>query len=115
VKDADGSINHVKVKILPNYDNTEKKVKGFLHWVSKEHSLPATCHLFQPHFLVEDLKKEMRKAAEAGDQNKDKWLDFVNTESHIVKPNAKIWNLHKDIAIDSRFQFERMGYFVLTE
>ena len=45
----------------------------------------------------------MRKAEEAGDKNKDKWLDFVNTESHIIKPNAKIWNLHKDIAIDTRF------------
>jgi len=42
-KNADGSINHVKVKALP--DATEK-LKGVLHWVSKENSLTVTCNLY---------------------------------------------------------------------
>jgi len=30
--------NKVRVKVLPNY---AEKVKGVIHWVSKEHSVPA--------------------------------------------------------------------------
>jgi len=100
-KNADGSINHAKVEILPEY---KEKVKGYLHWVSESHSMTATVNLYQVHFLVEDLKKYG-----------DKWLDQINPNSLIVKNNAKLWNLHKNTKIDSRFQFERVGYFVVTE
>lgn len=77
--------------------------------------MSATCHLYAPHFLIEDIKREIKKCAEGGEKDKDKWLDFINPDSHIIKDNAKIWNLHKGMAIDTRFQFERAGYFVLTE
>jgi len=123
-KNADGSIDRVKVKILPGFDNSDKKVKGFLHWVSKDHSVSATCNLYAPHFLVDDIKKEMKKCGEKAEKEtnpakaakiKEEWLLFVNPESLITRNNAKIWNLHKNIQIDARFQFERVGYFVLTE
>ena len=100
-KNADGTISHLKVEILEEY---EKKLKGIIHWVSKEHSMTATCNLYAVHFVVEDVKK-------AGDQ----WLDYINPDSLVVKNNVKLWNIHKNIPVDSRFQFERVGYFVLTE
>ena len=98
-KNADGSINHLKVKALPDY---EKKLKGNIHWVSKENSLDATCNLYSVHFNV-NLP------------SKDKWLDEINPNSLVVKPNAKIWKLHKNIKVDDRFQFERVGFFVLND
>jgi len=68
VKKADGSIDHVEVKILPNFENKEK-LKGFIHWVSKEHAMNATFHLYEPHFLVEDLKGKMREDEKEGNTN----------------------------------------------
>lgn len=46
---------------------------------------------------------------------KDKWLEYLNPNSLVVKKNAKMWNHQKNIKIDDRFQFERVGYFVLEE
>ena len=100
-KNADGTINHIKVEAIEGYKD---KLKGHLHWVSVDHSMTATCNLYAIHFLEEDLKK-------LG----DKWLDALNPNSLVVKNNAKIWNLHKKIKVDDRFQFERIGYFVLEE
>ena len=100
-KNADGSISHVKVEIVPN---CEEKLKGVIHWVSKENSLNVTCNLYGLHFLIEDIKKA-----------EDKWLDHLNPDSLIVRSQAKVWNLQKNAKIDSRYQFERVGYFVLSE
>lgn len=100
-KSPDGSITKVKVEALPEYKD---KLKGHIHWVSTKHAMTAKCNLYAIHFLEEDLKK-------LG----DKWLDAVNPNSLVVKDNAKIWNLHKNIKVDTRFQFERIGYFVLEE
>lgn len=101
VKNDDGSINHAKVEILPDYT---EKLKGYLHWVSKEHSLTVTTNLYAVLFSVEDVKK-------AG----DKWLEHLNPNSLTVKNNAKIWDLHKKAEVGSKFQFERAGYFVLDD
>ena len=98
-KNPDGSINHLKVEALPDY---ELKLKGNIHWVSKENSLDAVCNLYSVHFLVEA-------------PSKDKWIEEINPNSLIVKPNAKIWKLHKNIKVDDRFQFERVGFFVLND
>mgnify|MGYP000288572185 FL=1 len=88
-KNADGSINHVKVEILPNYT---EKLKGYIHWVSKDHSMNVKCMLYSVLFNVEDVKK-----------TGDKWLSYKNPDSLIVKPNAKMWNFHKSAKIDERF------------
>ena len=98
-KKADGSIDYLKVEALPDYD---KKLKGVIHWVSKEHSLDASCNLYSVHFTVEA-------------PSKDKWMDEINPNSLAVKPNAKIWKLHKNAKVDDRFQFERVGFFVLND
>jgi len=51
-----------------------------------------TANLYAVHFLIEDIKK-------AG----DKWLDYINPESLVVKENAKIWDMHKKNKVDDRF------------
>ena len=90
---------------MPNFgDNTDKKMKGYLHWVSKDHSIEATANLYSVLFVTEDLNRA-----------EDKWLDYLNPDSLVVKKNAKIWNILKDCEIGTRFQFERVGYFILDE
>jgi glutaminyl-tRNA synthetase len=52
VKNDDGSLNHVKVKILPNY---AQKLKGYIHWVSKDHSVDAIVRLYNYLFKVKEV------------------------------------------------------------
>lgn len=101
VKNEDGSVKHARVEVLPEH---KEKLKGVIHWVSKEHSMDAVLNLYAVLFLIEDIKK-------AG----DKWLDFLNPNSLVVRSNAKVWNSMKNQKAWDRFQFERQGYFMMTE
>jgi glutaminyl-tRNA synthetase len=47
VKNDDGSVQHAKVEILHDFKD---KLKGVIHWVSKEHSLDATLNLYSVLF-----------------------------------------------------------------
>lgn len=100
-KNDDGSINHVKVEILPDFTD---KLKGHIHWVSKENSLNVKLNLYDVHF----------KSLNVGGLG-DKWREDLNPDSLIVKNNSKIWKLHNKANVDDRFQFERLGYFVINE
>lgn len=88
-KNADGSINHVKVEILPDFT---AKLKGHIHWVSKENSINVKLNLYDVHF----------KSINVGALG-DKWREDINEDSLIVKNNAKIWNIHKKANVDDRF------------
>jgi len=89
VKNEDGSINHAKVEILPNFSD---KLKGYIHWLSKENSMNVVCNLYSVLFTIEDINK-------AG----DKWLEYIDKNSLIVKNNAKMWSFHKNAKLDDRF------------
>jgi glutaminyl-tRNA synthetase len=105
VKEA-GKIVKVRVEAVPK---PEGKVKGVIHWVSKEHSLP--CHLNQYNvlFTAENVIEEAGKH-HAGDITK-----LVNPENLVERPNARVWDLHKNVKPYDRFQFERVGYFCCDE
>jgi|TARA_B110000285_G_C14595098_1_gene368117 hypothetical protein len=93
-RNGDNSINHVKVEILPDH---KEKLKGYIQWVAKEHSITVTANLYAVHFTVEDVKKV------EDDKDKEKWLRYINPDSLIVKSNAKMWNMHRKNKVDDRF------------
>jgi len=88
-RNDDGSINHIKVEILPDH---KEKLKGYIHWVSKDHSMTVTCNLYSVLFTTENVGK-------AG----DKWREYINPNSLVVKNNVKMWDFHKNAKIDDRF------------
>ena len=59
-------------------------------------------------FTVEDVIGESAKT-------KKDFLEFVNPENLVVRKNARVWDLHKDVKPYDRFQFERVGYFCCDE
>jgi glutaminyl-tRNA synthetase len=78
-----------------------KKIKGTIHWVSKEHACPAEIRLYDRLFVKEDpLDCEEGKV----------WLDYVNPESLVVV-NGFVEPSLKEAKPGSRWQFERLGYF----
>jgi len=78
-----------------------KKIKGTIHWVSKEHACPAEIRLYDRLFVKEDpLVCEEGKI----------WLDYVNPQSLVVV-NGFVEPSLKEAEPGSRWQFERLGYF----
>lgn len=108
VKDAKGNI----LEIICSYDplsksgsgseESKRKVKGTLHWVSAETAHPIKVNLYDRLFSVEEP-----------DKNKDEEpSQFINPDSFsqvegYVEPSVK------NTPIGSRFQFQRLGYFIL--
>lgn len=108
VKDAKGNI----LEIICSYDplsksgsgseESKRKVKGTLHWVSAETAHPIKVNLYDRLFSVEEP-----------DKNKDEEpSQFINPDSFsqvegYVEPSVK------NALIGSRFQFQRLGYFIL--
>jgi glutaminyl-tRNA synthetase len=74
---------------LPDFS---EKLKGHIHWVSKENSLNAKVNLYDVHFNEINVGRL-----------KDKWREAINPNSLIIKENAKVWNIHKNAKVDDRF------------
>ncbi|SVB09016.1 uncharacterized protein METZ01_LOCUS161870, partial [marine metagenome] len=75
-----------------------RKVKGTIHWVSAEHAVNVEVRLYDRLFTKEEPEAE-------GD-----FLDYINPDSLKVI-TAKAEPSLKEIAVDQRVQFERLGYF----
>lgn len=80
---------------------TERKVKGTIHWVSKEHGVKADVHLYTG--LIEDY--ELLK-----DETKT-WDEKINSNSLVVLKDCIIEPSLKDAKKEDKFQFIRHGYF----
>jgi glutaminyl-tRNA synthetase len=105
VKDERGEV----VELRCSYDPETKggnspdgrSPKGTIHWVSAEHSLPCEVRLYDRLFTVPD--------PDAGEGD---FRDHLNPESLVVVDGARIEPSVKGDAPDSRYQFERLGYFI---
>jgi len=78
-----------------------RKVKGIIHWVSAAHAVPAEVRLYDRLFDKEDP---------TGDKSVD-YKTFLNPDSLEVLDNCFIEPYLAGVAPESRFQFERLGYF----
>jgi len=106
VKDDDGNIVEVhctydpKSKSGSGTEESKRKVKGTLHWVSIPHAVKAEVRLYDRLFTVESPD---------ADKEKD-FLEFVNPNSletitGYVEPSLK------NATALQHFQFQRIGYF----
>ena len=80
--------------------NAGRKVKGTIHWVSAGHSIAATVRLYDRLFSVPEPDKE------EGD-----FRQYLNPES-LSEVEAQLEPSLGESVADTRFQFERLGYFV---
>ncbi len=105
-KDTDGNIIEVQCTYDPKSrsgsgtEESLRKVKGTLHWVSIEHAITAEVRLYDRLFVDE-----------TPDAHKDKdFMDFVNHDS-LKKVTGFLEPSLKDAKVEDRFQFQRLGYF----
>jgi glutaminyl-tRNA synthetase len=105
-KDADGNVIEIQCTYDPltksgmDTEESKRKVKGTLHWVSAKHAVKAEVRSYDRLFLDE-----------APDSHKDKdFMEFINPNSlelieAFVEPSLQ------SAEIGERFQFQRLGYF----
>ena len=79
-----------------------RKVKGTIHWVSRDYAVDASVNLYDNLFTIED----------PGDMHEEQtFRDYLNPDSLKVMNNAKLEGCMADVKPGEKFQFVRSGYF----
>ena len=108
IKDDDGNIVELRCRYDPKsrggVSPDGRKVRGTIHWVSKDHACKARIKLYDRLFTV--ANPAARKSGEL--------TDNINHDSLTVIDDAMIEPSISTAAAGSRFQFERTGYFFLA-
>ena len=106
VKDEEGNIVEIRCTYDPDTRTggpaAGRKVKGTIHWVSARHSFPAEVRLYDRLFRVPN-------------PTGDTWKEELNPESIEVLHDCRIEPWLNNSLVDIRYQFERLGYFVMDE
>lgn len=108
IKDPSGNITEIictydpKSKSGSGTVESQRKVKGTLHWVSKSHALPVEVRLYDRLFIEET-------------PDRDKNIDF---RSHLNPNSLKTIKGYVEPSLSKsksgeQFQFQRLGYFVV--
>ena len=106
-KDKDGNITEIHCTYDPlsksgsGTEESKRRVKGTLHWVSIQHAVNAEVRIYDRLF-----------SDEAPDTHKDKdFKEFINPDSLVIDNNAYVEPSLKEASAGDRFQFQRLGYF----
>ena len=111
IKDNEGNITELRCTYDPETrsgsgtEASKRKVKGTLHWVSAKHAADAEVRLYDRLFNDE-----------APDGHKDgDFKEFLNPESLKILSNCKVEPGLKDAKQESKYQFQRLGYFCVDK
>ncbi len=110
IKDDDGNITEInctydpKSKSGSGTEESLRKVKGTLHWVSAKHALPVEVRQYDRLFMDESPD---------GHEDKD-FMEFLNHDSLKISTGYAEPSL-KSASIGGRFQFQRLGYFCVDK
>ncbi|MGM0504280.1 MAG: glutamine--tRNA ligase/YqeY domain fusion protein, partial [Bacteroidota bacterium] len=111
IKDSEGNITELRCTYDPESKSgsgteaSKRKVKGTLHWVSAKNALPAEVRLYDRLFNDPDP---------SGHKDKD-FKEFINPESLKILTHCKIEPGLKDAKPESKYQFQRLGYFCVDK
>lgn len=109
-KDVNGNVIEVQCTYDPKSksgsgtEESLRKVKGTLHWVSISHAIQAEVRLYDRLFTD----------ATPGAHKDRGFMDFVNPES-LQKVTGYLEPSLKEAKVGDKFQFQRMGYFNLDK
>tara|TARA_B100000900_G_scaffold195554_1_gene165483 strand:+ start:1091 stop:2731 length:1641 start_codon:yes stop_codon:yes gene_type:complete len=99
IKNDKGDIIELECTYDPNSRDMNKgnKVKGMIHWVNANSCIDVEINLYDRLFTNVNPKG----------------LESFNKNSFVVKRNAKVENNMDKNNYNKRYQFERVGYFIL--
>ncbi|MCL4164574.1 UNVERIFIED_CONTAM: hypothetical protein GTU68_060425, partial [Idotea baltica] len=97
VKDSNGNVTEIQCTYS---EDTSRRVKGTLHWVSVAHAVKAEVREYDRLF-----------SDEAPDSHQDKdFMEFINPNS-LKTIEAFVEPSLTEAKVGDRFQFQRLGYF----
>ena len=103
-KNDDGEVEEIYAEYDPQsrsgLEGANRKVKGTLHWVSKDHCLPAEVRLYDRLFSVENTSADERD-----------FHELLNPESLTVLSNCYVEKYVAEKKSGDFLQFQRIGYF----
>ncbi len=107
VHDEEGNVIEVHCSYDPatrsGQDNSGRKVKGVIQWVSAQHAINAPVRVYDRLFT--------RPTPADGKEGKD-FREYLNPESLVTRDNAMVEPSLVSAQPEDRYQFERLGYFV---
>lgn len=106
-KDEAGNVTTVYAEYDPEtlsgMPQSNRKVKGTIHWVSAQDSLPVELRIYDRLFETENPAEE-----------KDKSLaEMINPNSLQINRVARVESFLKDAKPGEQYQFTRIGYFTV--
>lgn len=108
IKDTNGDIKEIICSYDPlsksgsGTEESQRKVKGTLHWVTQAHALPIQVNLYDRLFTVAEPDK-------IKDQDPSEHINpnSLEVSNGFIEPSVL------DAQPGARYQFQRMGYFIL--
>ncbi len=114
-KGADGRVEEVFCEYIPNTKTGEsdsnRKVKGTIHWVSTAHSIKAEVRLYDRLWKVENPRDEMARLTDSGLSHVDAMKQMMNPDSLEIRRNCYVEQYLTDTKPMDHYQFQRIGYF----
>jgi glutaminyl-tRNA synthetase len=115
VKDASGAVVELRCTLQPDpSDNpsvSESRPRGTIHWVSASESIPCEVRLYDRLFTVPDPDSASMSTEGEEAPADDAFRSFLNPHSLTVVEGARVEPSVLEDASDTRYQFERVGYF----
>lgn len=90
-------------------DQSGKKVKGTIHWVSGEHAVQSSIRLYED-LILNDTEPNMDDVLE--DTAQEKARPKINPHSLVELKDCLLEPYLKEAQVGQRFQFIRTGYFI---
>lgn len=102
--DEQGNVTEVYAEYDANtksgMPDSNRKVKGTIHWVSTVDAIDAEVRLYDRLFIVENPSEDERD-----------FKELLNPDSLKVLQSCKIESCAKNVKSGDKFQFQRIGYF----
>tara|TARA_B100001029_G_C15061751_1_gene459155 strand:+ start:522 stop:2180 length:1659 start_codon:yes stop_codon:yes gene_type:complete len=108
IKRSDGTIEEIICSYDPlsksgsGTEQSKRKVKGTLHWVTRQHSLPITINIYDRLFSVPEP-----------DKNKEEDPALNINPNSLEVANGFIEPSVFNSSLGKHYQFQRLGYFIL--
>ncbi len=115
-KDDNGNVVEVYCEYDPatksGMPESNRKVKGTLHWLSVAHCLPAEVRLYDRLWTCENPRDEMARIKEEKQcESLDAMKEMINPDSLKVLTNCYVEKYLADAKPLDYLQFQRIGYF----
>ena len=115
-KDENGEVTEIYCEYDPNtksgMPDSNRKVKGTLHWLSCDHCLPAEVRLYDRLWKVANPRDEMAKIREEKNCSAlEAMKEIINPDSLQILTNCYVEKFLANAKPLDYLQFQRIGYF----